>query len=235
MRVPPVTALEWSGPLRCSSLLVHFKPLCAEVEDQAEVMDDRVLRRALGALPSGERQVIVAWSVPLSHESVCGRAFDDLNLRDAENVRLVASSQSADASLYHLETRPREDPGAARTLLGDDVAGCSNKAAGATLRAVASTRSASKVGFAAPVSRRDMYVRKKPVWSANSSCVMPRATRNSLMRRPKAMRGVRRFTAQCCFAYTNSYTHESGHLYLLHRVRSTQLGRDDVGGWRRSK
>jgi hypothetical protein len=64
---------------------------------------------------------------------------------------------------------------------------------------------------------------------------MPRATRNSLMRRPKAMRGVRRFTAQCCFAYTNSYTHESGHLRPWRRVRSARLVRDDVGAWRRSK
>lgn len=69
----------------------------------------------------------------------------------------------------HLETRPREDPGIARALFGDPISGCSNNAAGATSRAIAITKSASKVGFAAPVSRRDMYVRKKPVLSANSS------------------------------------------------------------------
>ena len=129
------------------------------------------------------------------------------------------------AVAVHLDTRPRDEPGAARALFGDANSGCSNKAAGFTSSEVASTRSASKVGFAAPVSRRDMYVRKKPVLSANSSCVMPRATRSSLMRKPRAIRGASFFTPRCCLSYTNSYTHLSGHLMCMSRpVTAVRVG-----------
>ena len=111
----------------------------------------------------------------------------------------------------YLPARPREPPRAARVRTGIGLVGASNNAAGATRNAPASASSASNVGFAAPVSTRDRYVLKKPVFSARSSCVMPRAARSSLIRRPSSIRGGRRFTQQYLIAYTNSYTHSFVH------------------------
>ncbi len=107
----------------------------------------------------------------------------------------------------YLVTRPRDKPDTVLTLFGFSDTGASNKAAGATRNADASVRRASKVGLAAPVSRRDIYVRKNPACSASCSCVIPWAARNSLIRNPSAIRGVSRLTPRSWLVYTHSYTH----------------------------
>ena len=91
-------------------------------------------------------------------------------------------------------TRPRDDLATDRTRGGVLEAGGCSRSHTVTAKVSAIASIIENVGFATPVSIRDMYVRKTPTVSAKSSWVMPRRARTSLIRKPSAAWGESRFT-----------------------------------------
>jgi hypothetical protein len=89
-------------------------------------------------------------------------------------------------SKCYLRTLPRETAVFDFVRGGTLSSGGINNSLGLMFNASESAQITVKVGFAKPVSIRLMYVRNSPAASAKSSCDKPDASRNCLIRKPKA-------------------------------------------------
>jgi hypothetical protein len=89
-------------------------------------------------------------------------------------------------SKCYLSTLPRETAVFDFVRGGTLSSGGSNSSLGLILSAPESAQITVKVGLAAPVSIRLIYVRNTPAASAKSSCDKPDSSRNCLIRKPKA-------------------------------------------------
>ena len=99
----------------------------------------------------------------------------------------------------YLGIRPRETAAFDLVRCGTLSSGGSNNWLGLMLSASERVQITVNVGFAMPVSMRLMYVRNNPAASAKSSCDKPAASRNCLIRKPKARFGLSVFASDVDF------------------------------------
>ncbi len=98
-------------------------------------------------------------------------------------------------SKCYLGIRPLETAAFDLVRGGTLSSGGSNNSLGLIFSAAERVQITVKVGFAMPVSMRLIYVRNSPAASAKSSCDKPAASRNCLIRKPKARFGLSALTS----------------------------------------